>query len=239
MHLICSSPVIVLTDQVAGYYSQDYAYLGLGTINQSIIYSQINEMSGEPFIVRTLANSPNSAYYTLLLQPDISDYGHNQSFGGIFTIGEIVNFENLFNISSSDLEGVPDLQQVTTFPQLQYNGEGATIVIDAINGPYGPINVTSNLQVDAGKAVAIIDTIFPVILVNADVTKAIYSSVPGAQYSDNGVWTFPCTELTVTITIGGHDYLLSPTSVVAKNDTGCYGLVCFHLLTPIRHLYSC
>jgi hypothetical protein len=205
-----------------------YASFGLGT----------NSHSGASFTSHVLAQNPNSIYYTVLLQPDILDWGIDEVFGGIITFGEIIDLGAMFQLPPYEVQEVPDLKNVTSYPELQYGGV-AEIVIDALNGPNGPIPLTSNSPVPAGKTTARIDMAQQFNLVNPDVAKSIYGSLPEARLL-NGLWYASCTELTASFSISGHVYHISPLQMmIPVNKTTCVGTVRVFLFSAVIAFTRC
>jgi hypothetical protein len=217
-----------------------YAYFGLGTNNQSEVSAAFSDWSSETFITRILGEYHDNKYYTLLFQPSPPDYGKEETLGGVFTIGEIVDLVALFFNGTKpendpDFDKIPDLTQVTSHPFLQFEGR-AEIVISGLTCPSGPIKLTSNYQgVPEGNTTAYIDSTETSILVNPEVAEAIYSSIPGASYdSASRFWHVPCVELNVTFTIAGYEYPISPFSMLYPSVSDCIGTVCLPISEPPR-----
>lgn len=193
----------------------EYAYLGLGTNQQSQVDAQFSDWSSASFIPRLLGESPNNTYFTILFSPSPEDYGTDMSFGGIFTIGEIVDFNEVFNAT---LDSPIEMSEILSRPALQLNGQ-REFAISGLTGPQGPITLS-------GNTTAYIDTTSSSILVNPEVAEAIYGKVSSSHYSSSdGLWYLPCTQINVTFTISGYDFPISPLNMLRPTNDSCVGTV--------------
>ena len=177
----------------------------------------------------------------MLINPLEDDKGTDQSFGGLLTIGEIVNLSQIFNISADDLkkDGVPDLNLVANYPLLNNKGVWNNIsyyaVIDAISWGNGSATLKSTVPgTPEGKISAYIDSTDPWIHVPYSITEELYKNLEGATYSkDTGVWNLKCTELTINITIAGHAYPISPLTALGHIESyNCVGNVSHKVHPP-------
>ena len=170
----------------------------------------------------------------MLINPLEDDKGTDSAFGGLITVGEIVNVTQIFNVTEEQLKesNFPDLGLVTNYPALNntgsYNDVLYYIVIDAIK--WGSVSATLTSTVSgtpSGKISAYIDSTYAWNVVPYSVTEQLYKNLPSATYkNDTRLWYFTCTELTVNITIAGWDYPLSPLTVVERVDElNCVGTV--------------
>jgi hypothetical protein len=224
------------------------AYGGFGIWpNTSTVNQAIGDWSADSFIPRILAEPAAGPYWTLLINPSEDDRGTDESFGGIFTIGEIVNITQIFNISQTDLKkyNVPDLTLITQYPVLNHTGvcDGITYytLIDAISCGNRSVTLNSSVtETPKGKISAYIDSTSPWNQVPYSITEELYKGLENATYvKETGLWHFKCTELSVNITIGGHPYPLSPLTVAQHVDSlTCVGTVSDHNRTHNRHFYS-
>ena len=170
----------------------------------------------------------------MLINPVEDDKGTDQSFGGVLTVGEIVNLAQIFNVTEQDLKknNVPDLTQVTSYPVLNhkgvYNGLYYYTLIDAISWGNGSAHLKSSVpDTPDGKISAYLDSINPWIDVPYSITEELYKHLENATYEkDTGLWYLKCTELTINITIAGHAYPLSPLTALGHVDSyNCVGNV--------------
>lgn len=214
---------------------EELAYAGFSIWpNTSTALRALNDWSADSFISRVLAEPEAGPYWTLLISPLEDNRGTADSFGGLFTIGEIVNVTQIFNITEDELEknNFPDLGLVTEYPLLNntgsYNNVTYYAVIDAIK--WGNVSATLNSTIPgtpAGKISSYIDSTYPWIQVPYAVTEQLYKNLENATYSnDTRLWYFKCTELAINITIAGYDYPLSPLTAVQRVDElNCVGTV--------------
>ena len=213
----------------------DYAYAGFGIWpNTSTIAQAFDDWSADAFVARILAEPETGLYWTLLINSDEDDRGTDQSFGGVLTIGEIANVPQIFNITQEDFQksGFPNLTLVTEYPCLNnsasYNGDHYYAVIDAISWGNGSATLNSTVPgTPEGKIAAYIDSTYSWNQVPYSVTEQLYKNLENATYvKDTRLWHFKCTELTINITIAGHDYPLSPLTA-ARHVEGldCVGTV--------------
>lgn len=213
----------------------DYAYAGFGIWpNTSTIAQAFGDWSADTFVARILAEPKTGLYWTLLINSDEGERGTDQSFGGVLTIGEIANISQIFNVSQEDLRQYkfPDLTLVTEYPILNnsasHNGCNYYAVIDAISWGNGSATLNSTVPgTPHGKIAAYIDSTYPWIQAPYAVTEKLYKNLENATYAkDTGLWHFKCTELTVNITIAGHDYPLNPLTTARHIDgLNCVGTV--------------
>ena len=196
-----------------------YAYAGFGIWpNTSTIAQAFGDWSADSLVARILAEDGIEPYWTLLINPLEDDRGTDQSFGGVLTIGELVNLSQIFNISSDDLKnnGVPDLTQIANYPVL--NNKGVVdevsyyILVDSIS--WGNSSATLKSSVPGtpdGKISAYLDSTDPWIYAPYSITEELYKNLEGATYAkDTGLWHVKCTELTISFTIAGKVYPISP-----------------------------
>jgi len=213
----------------------EYAYAGFGIWpNTSTIAQAFNDWSADSFVARVLAEPVTELFWTLLINPVEEDRGTDKSFGGIITIGEIANVSLIFNVTQEDIHesNFPDLALVAEYPPLNYsasyNGEYYYALIDAISWGNGSATLNSSVPgVPDDKVPACIDSTYPWIGAPYSVTEQLYKNLENATYmKDTGLWHFKCTELTVNITIAGHDYPLSPLTAAQHVDgLNCVGTV--------------
>lgn len=213
----------------------ELAYAGFSIWpNTSTVLQAFNDWSADSFISRILAEPAAEPYWTLLVNPLEDDRGTAGSFGGLLTIGEIVNLTQIFNITEDQLKqnNFPNLELVTNYPLLNntgsYNNVTYYAVIDAIK--WGNVSTTLNSTVPgtpSGKISAYIDSTYSWIQVPYPVTEQLYRNLENATYkNDTRLWYFKCTELNVNITIAGYDYPLSPLTAVQRVDgLNCVGTV--------------
>lgn len=227
------NPNVTLPIQADG----EIAYAGFSIWpNTSTISQAINDWSADSFVPRILAEPEAGPYWTLLIDPLEDDRGLGGSFGGLFTLGEIVNVSQIFNITEDELKqnNFPDTGLVTGYPRLNntgsYNNITYYIVIDAIK--WGNVSTTLNSTVPgtpSGKISAYIDSTYPWIQVPYPITEQLYMNLENATYkNDTRLWYFKCTELNVNITIAGYDYPLSPLTAVQRVE----GLDCVGTVSP-------
>ncbi|KZV62259.1 acid protease [Peniophora sp. CONT] len=96
-----------------------------------------------------------------------------------------------------------------------------SIFVDALTVNEKKVSLKSAVRgTPSGKTVANLDTGTSVALVTKDIRDAIYSSIPGAWFSDiQDIWVVPClTGLNITFTIGGQEFHVHPLDVVDVND---------------------
>ena len=146
----------------------------------------------------------------------------------------------IFDVSQDDVSksGIPDLTLITGYPSLNnngvYNGITYYALIDAISWGGGAATLNSGVPgTPQGKISAYLDSTYPWIQVPYSITEQLYKNLKGATYAkDTGLWHFDCTELTVKITIAGHDYPISPLTAVQRIESlNCVGTVS-HTGTP-------
>ena len=212
-----------------------YAYAGFGIWpNTSTIALEFGDWSADSLVARILAEPDAEPYWTLLINPLEDDRGTDQSFGGVLTIGEIVNLSQIFNVTADELKNssVPDLTQVANYPALNnngvYNGTSYYTLIDAISWGNGTATLKSSVSgTPNGKISAYLDSINPWIDVPYSITEELYKNLTNATYEKGtGLWHFKCTELTINITIAGHAYPLSPLTAVGHlESSNCVGNV--------------
>jgi len=220
----------------------EYAYAGFGIWpNTSTIAQAFGDWSADSLVARILAEPDTGLYWTLLINPDEDDRGTDKSFGGVLTIGEIVNVSQIFNVAQEDLKkyNFPDLKLVTEYPWLNhsasYNGISYYAIIDAISCGNGSTTLKSTVPgTPEGKISAYIDSTYSWIQVPYSVTEQLYKNLQGAAYDkDTRLWHFKCTELNINITIAGYDYPLSPLTAVQHVDgLDCVGTVSRITMTP-------
>ena len=213
----------------------EYAYGGFGIWpNTSTIAQAFGDWSADSIIARITAEPETGLYWTLLLNPSEYDRGTDHSLGGVLTIGEIVDVTQIFNVTQEDLQKVnfPDLKSVVEYPYLNssytYDGTAYYAVIDAISWGSRSVTLKSTIpDTPQGKIAAYLDSTYSWIEVPYSVTEEMYKGLEGATYDkDRRLWHFKCTELTITITIAGHDYPLSPLTAVQHVDgLNCVGTV--------------
>jgi len=213
----------------------EYAYAGFGIWpNTSTIAQAFGDWSADSIIARILAEPVAELYWTLLINPFEDDRGTDDSFGGVLTIGEIVDVTQIFNVAQEELKNAnfPDLKLVAEYPWLNnsgsYNGDYYYAIIDAISWGNGSATLKSTVPgTPDGKIAAYVDSTYSWIQVPYSVTEQLYKDLEGATYAkDIGLWHFKCTELTINITIAGHDYPLSPLTAVQHFDgLDCVGTV--------------
>jgi len=213
----------------------EYAYAGFGIWpNTSTIAQAFGDWSADSFVARVLAEPASGFYWTLLINPVEEDRGTDKSFGGIITIGEIANVSLMFNVSQEDIHesGFPDLTLIADYPHLNYsashNDEYYYAVIDAISWGNGSATLNSSVPgIPDDKAPACIDSTYSWIVAPYSVTEQLYKGLENATYmEDTGLWSFKCTELTINITIAGHDYPISPLTAAQHVDgLNCVGTV--------------
>lgn len=193
-----------------------------------------NDWSADTFTARVLAEPNAEPYWTLLINPFEADRGKDDSFGGVFTIGEIVNLSQIFNVTQGDLteNHVPDLTKVTQYPRLNhsawYKDHYYYALIDRISWKGGSATLNSVVPgTPSGKIAAYADSTYSWIQVPFSVTQQLYGGLKGATYmQETRLWHFECTELTITITIAGYDYPISPlTAVWHVDNLNCVGTV--------------
>ena len=145
-----------------------------------------------------------------------------------------MNLEQIFNVTQDDLtkNHVPDLSKVTQYPHLNhsawYKDHYYPALIDHISWKGGSATLNSTVPgTPSGKIAAYIDSTYSWIQVPYSVTEQMYGKLENATYmKDTRLWTFKCTELTITITIAGYDYPMSPLSAVWHIDKyNCIGTV--------------
>lgn len=219
----------------------DCAYAGFAIWpNTSTIAQAFDDWSADSLIARILAEPETGLYWTLLINPVEDDRGTANSFGGVLTIGEIANVSQIFNVTQEDLTkyNFPDLKLVAEYPSLNnnvsYNGNTYYAIIDAISWGNGSATLKSTVPgTPDGKIAAYIDSTYSWIQVPYSVTEQLYKHLEGATYvKDTRLWHFKCTELTINITIAGHDYPLSPLTAARHVDgLDCVGTVS-HARTP-------
>ena len=202
--------------------------------NTSTVYQAFNDWSADSFISRVLADPQGDPYWTLLINPLQNEGGTDGAFGGLYSIGELVNITQIFNVTEDQLRSnnFPDLSRVTEYPWLNntgsYGGVTYYAIIDAIK--WGDVSATLESTVPgtpSGKISAYIDSTYSWIQVPYAVTEQLYKNLPDATYNNGDrLWYFTCTELNVNITIAGYDYPLSPLTAVQQADNGkCVGTV--------------
>lgn len=211
------------------------AYAGFGIWpNTSTIAQAFGDWSADTFIARILAESDAGLYWTLLIHPVEDDRGTDRSFGGVLTIGEIVNVSQVFNVTQEELEKnhFPDLTLVSEYPFLNnsasYNDNCYYIIIDAISWGNGSATLNSTVPgTPHGKIAAYIDSSYSWNRVPYSVTEQLYKNLKNATYvKETRLWYFECTELTINITIAGYNYPLSPLTAVQHVDGfNCVGTV--------------
>lgn len=217
------------------------AYAGFGIWpNTSSIAQAFGDWSADSLIARILAEPETGLYWTLLINPLEDDRGTDESFGGVLTIGEIVNVTQIFDVTQEDIKkyDFPDLKLVAEYPWLNhsasYNGIPYYAIIDAISCGNGTATLKSTVPgTPDGKISAYIDSTYSWIQVPYSVTEQLYKNLPGATYmKDTRLWHFECTELNINITIAGYDYPLSPLTAVQRSDgLKCVGTVS-HIAPP-------
>ncbi|KAH9935317.1 aspartic peptidase domain-containing protein [Fomitopsis serialis] len=118
---------------------------------------------------------------------------------------------------------------------------------DGIIGPDGEVISVQSVVQGLQQLVVVFDTGFSLPQVPTAVSNAIYSRVPGANYTNvpaasGKVWTLPCdVELNVTFKFGGISYPVSPldTNLGALNVKGSDGNeVCVGAFQPITTAMS-
>ncbi|PCH43782.1 acid protease [Wolfiporia cocos MD-104 SS10] len=207
--------------------------IGLGPNSGSDVYQQFNSPAGDSplnSIFRQNTSTPN--FITILLGRDEDDA---HPFPGDLTVGEVL----------------PDYENITSQPKLTVAQDAdsgaqhwqALVDKDGVIGPDGqPIEVQSVVE-GLDQLVAVFDSGFTLPQVPAAVAGAIYSRVPGANFTYSpaagNVWTIPCNvELNVTFKFGGVsfpvnplDTSLSPSVLTVMNAAG--ETVCVGAFQPI------
>ncbi|KAF8271974.1 aspartic peptidase domain-containing protein [Lactarius quietus] len=179
-------------------------------------------------IFRQNLTAPN--ILTILLSRSESSI---EQYPGKMTVSDIITgMENITN--------QPQLP-VTTNPSSQSSNQHWQVLLDpnGIIGPDGqPISSRTHVSStkNASQLTAIFDTDFTFNQVPRDVSDAIYSGFPGAQFDNNTangpMWTLPCTtEVNTTIRFGNMSYPMNPLDINfsftdssnSSEDQTCYG----------------
>ncbi|KAH9895010.1 acid protease [Cubamyces lactineus] len=182
--------------------------LGMSTNNISSIWNTIARNFGVD-AANAFGNTPMPSLF--LQQPNIPRNfdvalsradGLNDVAPGVFLIGEHDQ----------------DFQQVENAPQLpSVSSEHWTIVMDAmtINGQQFAFNASRVPGVPEGKVAAALDTGFSLPPLPPPAVDAIYSTIPGAAFSQSlQSWIVPCSaSANVSFVFGGQEYLVHPLDV--------------------------
>ncbi|OBZ70907.1 hypothetical protein A0H81_09365 [Grifola frondosa] len=200
-------------------------------LNESAIYGRLGlalpTATGSALALLLQQAPSDHQYYTILFSPDVNKTGTDGTFSGFFTIGELVDLSEIFNGASADL---PDLTLIKGQPELPLTATGQ-FSVDAISINAQPFQLKSEIpQAPSGKPLAIVNTADPWIRASFEVVSAIYGNVSGATFVDQstiGTFQVPCsTQVEVTVTLGGQDYVLDPSTLVRDNPFGdaCAGV---------------
>ncbi|KAI0949368.1 hypothetical protein AcW1_009001 [Taiwanofungus camphoratus] len=205
--------------------------IGLGPNSGSRVHEQFNNATGDAVLDRIFRqNTSTPNFITILLgrSDDPTDL-----FPGDLTVGQVVSpYEN---ITSQPKLAVTQVQD-------SLGQHWQTLVDkDGIIGPDGkPIEVQSVVK-GLNQLVAVFDSGFSLPQVPAAISNAIYSRVPGANFtnfaSTGPVWSIPCgVELNVTFKFGGISFPIHPLdtnlgTLGEKNADG--STVCVGAFQPI------
>lgn len=182
--------------------------IGLGPSSGSNIRADTgNNRLGDPFLDNVFIQDKTSPNFITVMLSRVGDTG--KQVKGEFSIGEV----------SEDLSAVnnqPKLPIQALTAQLAGN-QHWTSLVDGIIGPNGQsIQTISQVSgVKHGQMVAVYDSGFTYPQVPKQISDAIYSQVPGAQFdtADN-TWIVPCNqEVNLTFVIGGQKYPIHPFDV--------------------------
>lgn len=200
--------------------------LGLGPNSGSEVFQQFNSEAGDATLDRIFRqNTSTPNYITILLG---RTFDTDVTFPGEITVGHVVS----------------EYQNITSQPKLSVardqdsDNQHYQVLVDknGIIGPDGnPIQAQSVVQ-GLDQLIAVLDSGFSLPQVPAAVSNAIYSRVPGANFTNmknvGNVWTLPCdVELNVTFKFEGVSFPINPldtnlgtlTTKDANGDTVCAG----------------
>lgn len=160
-------------------------------------------------------------------------------FSGFFSVGEPIDLNKIF----PGMEGVsdlPDLSKITSQPPIPLGNINSFPVNQIlVNGQNVPLR--SSVQgAPATSAIGILTSTDSFTVVSAEISQAIYGSIPGVSVNEGtGVYTVPCNaEVNVTIQIGTVIIPLDPSSVVVQDPTSntCVGSVSIIFCRLLRDL---
>jgi len=211
--------------------------IGLGPNSASNIYEQFNSDAGDTPLNRIFEQNTSAPNFlsVLLGRSDDTD----NPYPGDITVGEVVT-------------GYENITSQPKLPILQDQDSGAQhwqtlLDKDGIIGPDGEVISVQSVVQGLKQLVVVFDTGFSLPQVPTAVSDAIYSRVPGANYTNvpaasGKAWTLPCdVELNVTFKFGGISYPVSPldTNLGALNVKGSDGNeMCVGAFQPITSAVS-
>ena len=228
-----------------------HGVLGLGPSSHSFIH-QKNSSVLSPLEHWAVKDGYNNPYLTILYTPSELDWDTDFSFSGIVTYGEIVDLSKYLGISNDELKTLklPTLKHVETMPVVPVMNKTHAIIVDGVRVGNASLGITSNVSsIPPGKFTAQVQSANPWVTLDKTYVDVIYGSVEGATWSpSNRTYLLPCTsEIWITFTIQGHDYMIDPLSTVAPTGTpgSCIGKVGLfrisvlhisHIPVPVRCL---
>lgn len=207
--------------------------VGLGPNEGSTIYASLNgsAVGDTPLNRIFLTNTSTPNYITVALgRSNFSDPDATSQFPGDFTIGEVL----------------PQYSNITSQPQLnitlaQNGGNQHWMVlldsngVTAGSGANSTVKTTTNVAAtsDKSRLTFVFDTGFTFPQVPADLAKAFYGGVPGAELINSTVegevWVMPCVEeVNITFSFGGVSFPIHPLDATMQrpslnNDSLCMG----------------
>ncbi|KAH9850653.1 acid protease [Lenzites betulinus] len=148
-------------------------------------------------------------------QPDLPD-----SFDVLLTradeLGDVAQGTFLIGAHDDNFQNVADAPQLTSV-----SNEHWSVVLDAmnVNGHAFQFNASRVQGVPPGKVAAVLDTGFSFPPLPPPAVDAIYSSIPGAVFSQTqGIWIVPCNETTqLSFVFEGNEFLVHPLDLTATS----------------------
>ncbi|KAJ7118353.1 aspartic peptidase domain-containing protein [Mycena epipterygia] len=188
------------------------------SITDALVAEGSNSTAGQPFLFNVFDQNPNVNNFIGISLSRTGDL--EGSADASFTINEI----------DETYAAVLDSTPVPIFPpdKPRWNLLLDAVTVDGKALPMPASVVTSTVgTTPAGKLVVLMDTGTPTAQMPPDLVNAIYSSIPGALFSNSQQnWIIPCnTTSIVTVVIGGQSFPIHPldlsTVTVLEGVTAC------------------